>query len=72
MPFGIPVEDFHGGFGLPDLSKEDNHIIESAYRPVNIEVVCSELVGECPKCGRHVTESACNYCPRCGTKLDWE
>ena len=72
MPFGIPAEDFHGGFGLPNSSEDNNHIIESAYRPTDIEVVSSELVGYCPKCGRYVTEGACNYCPRCGIKLDWE
>ena len=72
MPFGIPEEDFYGGFGLPDLSEDDNRIIESAYRPIDTEVIGSELVGDCPNCGWHVTEYACNYCPRCGIKLDWD
>ena len=25
MPFGIPAEDFHGGFGLPDTREVDCH-----------------------------------------------
>ncbi len=28
MPFGIPNEDFHGGFGLPDQRNEETQTIE--------------------------------------------
>ena len=72
MPFGIPLEDFDGGFGLPEQDERTFHVAESAYRPENTEVIGSGLVGDCPRCGRHVTETACNYCPHCGCKLDWE
>ena len=36
MPFGIPSEDFHGGFGLPH---DDDYMEESIYSPKKTEVV---------------------------------
>lgn len=39
MPFGIPAEDFHGGFGLPD----------------NTEQPSQKWHGTCPVCGSILT-----------------
>ena len=63
MPFGIPSEDFHGGFGLPhdDDSTDDNftdeeynQIAEDSYNEkvhalIEASAEINELRGDCKK-----------------------
>lgn len=66
MPFGIPAEDFHGGFGLPDPSEESDALTEAIYRRAWVDAK------KCARCGYRATDFTFDYCPRCGNRLEWE
>lgn len=72
MPFGIPAEDFHGGFGLPDLSEESNALTKAIYRRALVNAKSFDEAGKCARCGYRATDVTFDYCPRCGDRLDWE
>ena len=42
MPFGIPSEDFHGGFGLPH--EDDEPVVVVKYPMTTKETVLTELL----------------------------
>lgn len=44
MPFGIPAEDFHGGFGLPDLSEEAKSTYYNVQHQFDKEYIVGNLI----------------------------
>ena len=50
MPFGIPAEDFHGGFGLPDTHDGEPCPVFSA------DQVTKYFVSYCENCGEPIFE----------------
>lgn len=42
MPFGIPSEDFHGGFGIKEKSIH-THPTESGTKTLNVTMICKAV-----------------------------
>lgn len=46
MAFGIPAEDFHGGFGIPHFESRDNYNHQPIYDDFDTQRQVDEMVEE--------------------------
>lgn len=55
---------------------DDDYVEEVAHTPVDVSRIYigfdgRDMTAHCPSCYAEVTQQTCNYCPKCGCKLNW-
>ena len=71
---------------IPHVSRDDGEYLEAAAKTMSdalallkaqepmlvVSKDTNEIIGDCPRCGRHVIHWHNKYCAECGQAVKWE